>query len=299
MAITARDINILTPGFKAIFDEAFRARASSLVYPLIATEVESTSESEDYRWLGDIPSMRLWEAERQINDVRGFSYTVQNKLYEATIGVERTVIEDDRLNLIRPRLTALGDEAARYIDQALVEYLTDGTTRPAYDGVAFFSASRVAGDSTINNIVSGALSADTLNTAMARMMSFRSDRGKPLGIIPDTLVVGPALQLTASNILEAGYFISSDTEITVRRNVLQGRLNLIVTPYITDDSWFVLCTNRGIRPLILQWRTRPELESLEAESESAFMRDVFLYGVRARFGLGYTYPQLAVMGTGS
>jgi len=77
------------------------------------------------------------------------------------------------------------------------------TSNPvAYDGVALFSASsRTYGGNTIANYVTTALTATTFEAAYVAMMSYKDHADEPLAVKPDTLVVGPALAKTASDIL--------------------------------------------------------------------------------------------------
>lgn len=79
-------------------------------------------------------------------------------------------------------------------------------------------------------------------------------------------------------------------------NPLRGRLEVIVSPYLTDaNNWFIVSTKSALKPFILQERTAVEFEALDAQSgsESAFMRDRFYYGVRSRYNAGYGLWQLA------
>ena len=48
-----------------------------------------------------------------------------------------------------------------------------------------------------------ALTASNFNAAVQAMMSFKSNRGRPLGIMPDTLVVGPSNRAAAKSLVEA------------------------------------------------------------------------------------------------
>ena len=77
-------------------------------------------------------------------------------------------------------------------------------------------------------------------------------------------------------------------------NVLKGKLDLLVSPYLSDtNDWFVFATKGVIKPVILQSRTPVEFAALEADSESGFLRDQHIYGVRARYNAGYGLWQMA------
>ncbi len=55
----------------------------------------------------------------------------------------------------------------------------------------------------------------------------------------------------------------------------------------------MLSTKGVVKPVILQSRTPIEFAALEADSESGFMRDEYVYGVRARYNAGYGLWQMA------
>lgn len=61
-----------------------------------------------------------------------------------------------------------------------------------------------------------------------------------------------------------------------------------------DQPWYLLDTSRAIRPLIWQSRSPYRLQALDQDTdENVFMRDTYLYGVRARSNAGFGLWQLA------
>jgi phage major head subunit gpT-like protein len=140
------------------------------------------------------------------------------------------------------------------------------------------------------------------------MMQLPDDSGTPLGIVPDTLVVGPQTMWDAIELVESPVVVykgtgSTGTSPTDYTNAFRGRLRLIVSPYITgaqSAAWFLLDTKRPIKGVIMQQRSDVPVEFTAVEqtsgSESAFMRDRYFYGVRARYNVGYGLWQAAYGG---
>ena len=62
--------------------------------------------------------------------------------------------------------------------------------------------------------------------ARAQVMGCRGDGGRPLGLVPDLLVVPPALEGAARQILEAEYLSATES------NVWRGSARLLVTPWL-------------------------------------------------------------------
>jgi len=67
-------------------------------------------------------------------------------------------------------------------------------------------------------------------------------------------------------------------------------------PVNKTTQWYLLDTNRSIKPLIWQERIMPSINTLhDPNSEYVFMNDKYVYGVRARGNAGYGFWQLAAM----
>lgn len=139
------------------------------------------------------------------------------------------------------------------------------------------------------------VSADSFSAARESMMSLKNDQGKPLNIVPDILLVPPALEREARMILEAD-LINGTT------NVNKGLAKVEVWTELADQptQWYLLCTKRSLKPFIFQEREKAKFVSLTKENdENVFMRDEYLYGVSARDGVGYGFWQMAYGSTGT
>jgi len=298
-------LSLMEAGLRTEFFRAYRQLSESSIVPRIATIVRTNLPTQKYGWLGSVPAMREFVDERIPAGLRAYEYAISDQVWEASIAVERRALEDEQYDMIRMRVQDLALEATRHREQLVINALLQNGI--AYDGKPLFSANHVEGDSgTQSNILSGALATETLQEAIAQMMGIRDDRGRPMGIMPDTLLVGPSLQWLAMELLESPVVVQINTtgNYTPYRNVLQGKLRLIVSPYIAGDhaeKWFLLDTSRAVRAVILQERRDVPVEFAALDrptNESVFMRDLVFYGIRARYGVGYGLWQTALMGTG-
>ena len=145
-----------------------------------------------------------------------------------------------------------------------------------------------------NLVTSASLDEAGLNKAVKAFRNALGTDGNLLALEPDRLVVPPDLKWTAMELLESVY--APDTaagKTEMRKNVLSGALDMIVSPYLSDSNdWLLLCTKRVVKPIIFQSRVPVEFAALEASSENGFMRDEYVYGVRARYNVGYGLWQL-------
>ena len=293
MALTDAQVAAFTRCAKTEFKKEYETVKDDSWKQIVMT-VPSTKASETYNWFGATPKMREWVDERQPTGLADYEYTLKNTKYEASIEVARTAIEDDETGQAIMRIRELADEAQRFFMDKTIETLVGGAAALCYDGQYFFDNNHAEGDSgTQDNLTTSELTSATLSTARATMWRYKDDRGKPMNLVGDTIVVPPELEATALELVGSPlvdrYTSSSGTKEPTM-NIHKGKYNVIVTPYITDvDSWYLLATNGTMRPLIYQERdpVRFEQRASGNDSDQAFLRDTFLYGVSSRFGLGY------------
>lgn len=135
-AITNANLSVLNTGFNKLYQNGLKSVESQ--YQQIATIVPSSTASNTYGWLGEMPGLREWAGSRLIKDFMTHNYAIANKLFESTIGVKRTDIEDDNLGIYNPLFTALGQRAGEHPDELMFDLLKSGTANLCYDGQNFF-----------------------------------------------------------------------------------------------------------------------------------------------------------------
>lgn len=267
-------------------------------YGRITTVVPSDKDKEEYAGIGTVPKLSEWKDERKVLSLGDmFKYEIVNKRYEVTLGVPRTVLEDEQYGQIKLKIQDIAQEVRRAYDEYAFGMLKSGTSLNCFDGGYFFRTTHDNGSGNQSNALSTAFSKTALQTAITTMRRYKDDKGRILAIQPDTLIVSPELEWSAKELLNASSFIvskqitaDSTGALTPNYNSVQGALNLMVSPYLTSATeWYVACTTKSIKPIIMQTRVAPEFDALDNASatESVFMRDEYLYGIRTRFGLGF------------
>ena len=295
MGVVKSDVpRLLEAGLRTVFFEAYESEPGN--WERIASVINSEKDQENYAWLGAVPKMREFKDERMPAGLLGNEYVIRNKTWEASIAVDRAALEDDLYGQIKLRVQGLAAEAKRHMDELVFTLLKNGFSNICSDGQFFFDTDHSSGESgTQSNKGTAALSAASLQAAITAICKFKDDRGKPMGMVPDLLVVPPDLQWTAMELLNSVYYpdlLASGQKLA--GNVLKGKLDLMVSPYLSDSNdWFVICTRSIVKPVIFQSRTPIEFSALESDSESGFMRDKYYYGVRARYNAGYGLWQTA------
>ncbi|HDL6015449.1 TPA: Mu-like prophage major head subunit gpT family protein [Mannheimia haemolytica] len=215
-------------------DTAFRKEFSAGLKVLepqwgtVAMKVSSSTATNTYAWLGQFPKMQEWVGDRQIKNMQAQGMTIENKLFESTVAVPRTAIEDDQVGLFTPMVKQAAQSAAELPDDLVFSLLKKGKTTLCYDGQNFFDT-----DHPVYQNVDG--------TGTSKTQS----------------------------------------------NITTGSASDKPAFYVLDDS-------QAIKPLIWQERTTPEIETKfdPSESDHVFMKDQYLWGVRARGNAGFGFWQL-------
>lgn len=296
MIINQANLRTLGIGFKSNFQNGLSQAETQ--WGRIATRVPSGTKEEDYGWLGKIPNVREWLGDRQVQNLQLHEYSIKNKSYELTIGVDRDDINDDNLGVYAPLFQEMGMSVAAHPDTLVFDLLKLGFSTLCYDGQFFFDTDHPVLDAngvaaSVANTDGGAGdpwfliddsralkpmifqermpfnfvamdrpdtenvfmrkefrygvdgrsnvgfgfwqfswgSKQTLNKAnyeIARvaLLGMKGDFGRPLGIRPRTLVVGPALEKEGLEILNA------ERDAAGATNVYRGTAELVVVPWL-------------------------------------------------------------------
>lgn len=136
MLINSATLRSLYTGFSAAFAGAFAGVAP--LYTRVAMTVPSSTSQNEYGWMNALPRFREWAGDRVVNSISASGYTLRNKDFEMTIGVNRNAIEDDNVGIYTPMFAEMGRAAASFPDELIFPLLTAGFTSPCYDGQYFF-----------------------------------------------------------------------------------------------------------------------------------------------------------------
>lgn len=144
----------------------------------IATQVPSSTKTNEYSWLGELPGMREWLGDRQIQQLKGHGYAIENKDFELTVEVKRTDIEDDNIGGYNLRFQAMGRSVAAHPEQLVWGALANGHQSRCYDGQYFFDTDHPVIDA---------------NGAVQSVSNSLAGAGAPWFLIDDAQVVKPII----------------------------------------------------------------------------------------------------------
>ena len=137
-AITPAVLGALFTGYKANFQKGLeRAKPQ---WPMIATEVPSSTRSNTYAWLSKFPKFEKWVGDRNLKKMAAKGYEIENEDYESTVAVPRNDIEDDQHGVYGMIFDNMGEEAMTFPDELAFELLGKGFSTLCHDGQNFFDA---------------------------------------------------------------------------------------------------------------------------------------------------------------
>ena len=122
---------------KNFSDQYARTREASF-YQAVATVVPSSTAMNTYAWLKDFPALREWIGNRVVKDMETVAYQIVNRLYESTVGVPRTAIDDDQFGHYGLLAANMGQAAAEHPERLISKAMKEGITNLCYDGQFFF-----------------------------------------------------------------------------------------------------------------------------------------------------------------
>ena len=134
--ITAALLQALFQGFRADYQRGLQAAPTQ--WRDVATLVPSAAASNTYAWLGQFPKLREWVGDRVVKDMAAHGYSITNKLFEGTVGIARTAVEDDSAGVYRPLFEEMGRAAGVHPDELVFALLAAGATTLCFDGQSFF-----------------------------------------------------------------------------------------------------------------------------------------------------------------
>lgn len=298
-------LDALYQNFNAGFEEGYTALNDKNPpwWTKVAMRIDSTTDEEVHSWIQQIPEVREWLGDRHFAALSEASYRLKNRKFERSVEVNKDRVADRRIGVEMPLMKLLGRAFAKFPDRAIASELLIGyATRKCWDNLSFFNDTHyvdplnTAAGSFDNLRASTALTAANFDTVYGDMCAFEGPDSQPLGIIPDTLIVPPALRSTAHLIAKAAY-VPSTAGTATQSNPNEGTVDVLVLPELASESttWYLAALNGPLKPLIVQVREEPVFDLiLGPDSDHCKKKNTLVWGADCRYAFGYGLPQTMV-----
>ena len=210
--------------------------------PIIATKLCTTGDLTDFKEndrfrLTDIGDLKPVGADGEIKDGALSEESAKNQLetYAKKFCLTRKMIINDDLGAFLKVPTAMGNRAARLVDQLFFKRLMANPT--GVDGKALFCNAH-------KNLLSGAnsaLSADSLKKAIQLFTDQVDSDGQPINVEPSILLVPTSLKFLAAELTQGTTLIMSggaDNVVRPAINVLADEnLKIVSSPYLSNSKY--------------------------------------------------------------
>jgi phage major head subunit gpT-like protein len=300
MEITTKSLESVKRGFQRIFDASYQGVAD-MWWQQLALRTTSTGSEEEYHWLGAVPGLKELIGEPQIQNLIRHGFTIKNREWEDTIGIQRKDLERDKLGVYTPLVQAMAEAAAYQPGELVAELLVNGFSKKDYTGKNFFDTGKAAHPKAkpFDNISGNKkLSQANFRIARANLTGRLNAEGRAMRLGKDLLlVVSPTYQSTALEITTA-------EKLGNNTNIDRGTARTLVLPELlalnAEHHWFLLEVGSPMKPFIVQTELSPETAMCTDPDDSHVIKTKqFLYQVYARHNAGYGLPELAFGSTGA
>lgn len=257
-------INVNTE-FTTMANDIFNRKTDS-PWSVLAKVMPISGSSLELDAIGPSPAVQKMLGSRPFSSLRAYSKPTPAVEYTAEgLELPRSVVEGDKSGMVRGRLADYLAATADFFEKPVIDLLLSNPI--GIDGVSLLNDSHPYGAAggTWDNKVTNALSQTELEAGIVAMRGLRFENGEPAGFFPTHLIVGPANEREALDLVGADRMIpvsnagapdaaASVVAAVTLKNWVGGRLSVIVVDRMangTNDSDWLLCdlSKPNVRPL--------------------------------------------------
>lgn len=266
----------------------------------LAMRIDSDDGSESYGWLGNVPGLHEFVGGRRVDELKEYSFRIDNKDYESSIRVQRKDMRRDKMGMIERRVDQFGERVLSHPAKLLSTLIINGESAVCYDGQYFFDTDHMDRNETAqsNDISVTITDADVPTAAdmtkgimagIVKMYGFTDDQGEPVNqsAMKFTVMVPVGFMAPA---LEAVTALLGAGGATNLLPALKGKLDISVqvNPRLTWTTKFAVFRTDGVvKPFILQQEYDAEPWALGVESEHCVKTGECMFGVDWGGNVGY------------
>jgi phage major head subunit gpT-like protein len=277
-----KDNRITQKGVRAIFTKGYLVRRRELIYPKLVEAHDSYVYRDFAAAIGTVPQLEEVPEDAESTPSTGFRnyyWNWTNRLFQATISLNRSILDFDQTGQTRKILTNLAGRLANLPDAILIARLLGDTV---YSGewssgsqVKLFSASHLApmnSSTAQSNLITGSTPTSFVyNTSLATvaqqiqtdfrkvkaaMRAIKDDQGQPWH--NDTLRSESMVILCGPLMEEPMRLAFMADQIGATNNTLKGAVREVIVsnywPALSTSAdaadWFLFVTNEMNRPLV-------------------------------------------------
>lgn len=260
---------LLAPGLRKIFFETY-AEVPEQFSKVYKVNTSKKAKETDY----GLGAFGDWEARTsELSEVAydtlspGLEREYVHKAFTKGFMIGRELYDDEQYRQINKFPKAMARAGRAFVEKEAAKTLInafDGTNSKIYDQKALIAADHPLLDNSSAkgcNLITGELNDANLKIALQCMRETVDEAGNLISASAKKLVVPPALEFTAREILNSTQTAGTDLNNV---NSVKGALDLIVYDYIgeaaggSDTAWFII--DPTLCELNFFWRVKPEFK---------------------------------------
>lgn len=277
--------DLLTPGFRKIFEDQFNLIPSML--PDLYNMQTSDKPEEKDSAVGGFGDFETFTGTIGYDEVyQQYDKTYTPVEYCKGFKVQRRLFDDDLYNIMNKKPMGLSISARRTREKQGATIFNNAFTDTSIAGDALSlcstaHTSNTPGAATQSNSGTSALSATAVEAARTAMADFRDFEGEKIAVIPDLLLTPRGLEQTAWEIIASRGKVETANN---NANFHFGKYKLAVWDYLTDsNNWFMMDTQ--MMNMYLLWFDRIPLEMGRDKDFDTYLSKFSAY---MRFSLGFS-----------
>lgn len=181
---------------------------------------------------------------------QGYNKRYQHVTYALGFVITKEMVDDDLYDVIgKKRAAGLAfsmRQTKEVVGASVYNNAFDDTGYPQPDGKAILDTAHpnIAGGTWDNITTAATLSEATLEDLSIDVMQAENDRGMAIALIPQTLIIPPALVFEADRILNSSLRVgSADNDLNSLKNMGKFPGGVKVNRYLTSDTAYYIRTN--------------------------------------------------------
>lgn len=281
---------LLEPGLRKIFFETYQELPEQFS-KVFNMNTSNKAKETDYG-LGAFGDWKQRATNLDTVDYKtldaGLERTYVHKSYTQGFMIERELYDDEQYSQISKFPKAMARSGRASVEKNVATLFTKGFTETGYDGKALFATDHplINSEATGSNLITGALSRETLENAILLMHSTPDEAGNLIQLKPDKLIVPPALEDTARRLLHSTLLPGTANNDT-NEYMTRSDIEIVVYDYLgkvaggSDTAWFLQDSKR--HELNFFWRKK-----FEFKWEEDFDTFVSKYRGYCRYSFGYS-----------
>lgn len=260
---TRESWNELEQSIYMVYESTRKGLAQKDFLPLLYNVQNSTKSQENHIGVGSIGQMAPWGGTISYQDIaKGYTQNYRHAKYSTGLQFEEEVIRFEEFNKIKKETVLLATAVHKTIQAHAIAPFNNAfdTNFTGPDGVALCSASHPLSPTNAavqSNLGTLALTSANLNTTFNKMVDFVDDKGDPIGIEPNLLIVGNEYRDIAKKIcksaLEPG---TAENDINTWND-----MNYLYIPGLRGKKWFLVDKTQMMARMNWYYARKPEMVS--------------------------------------